>query len=178
MGGRILFISSYWLFNYDTQGQAGFFSFQYFTLSLLTSLLHSMLRSHSATNSRVSEVSNFVLTSFMMSEVRWTAVENVIFFSKPSIVIKLPVMNMNLKFRGTSGSPDNQAFQIRSMCYCLSTLNQSIPAACRVFYELYSWLSSTRRLLNMELSLLLHQCQKLIYRSTANLLLELQSQFT
>ena len=54
------------------------------------------------------------------------------------------------------------------MCHCLSTLNQSIPATCRrVFYVL-----STRRLLNMELSLLLHQCQKLIYRSTANLLLE------
>ena len=146
--------------------------------SLLTSLLHSVLTSHSASNSRVSEVSNFVLTSFMMSEMRWAAVENVLFFSKSSIVIKLPVMNMNLKFRSTSGSPDNQAFRIRNMCHCLSTLNQSIPAACRVFYELYSLLSSTRRLLNMELSLLLHQCQKLIYRSTTNLLLEVQSQFT
>ena len=53
-------------------------------------------------------------------------------------------MNMNLKFRSTSGSPDNQAFRIRNMCYCLSTLNQSIPAACRVFYELYFWDSSTQ----------------------------------
>ena len=99
--------------------------FEYFTSSLLTSLLHSVLRSHSASNSRVSEVSNFVLTSFMMSEVRWTAVENVLFFSKPSIVTKLPVMNMNLKFCRTSGSPDNQAFRVRNMCYCLSNLYSS-----------------------------------------------------
>ena len=41
-------------------------------------------------NSRVSDVSQIVLTFFMMSEARLT-VENVVFFSKWSMVIKLPV---------------------------------------------------------------------------------------
>ena len=40
----------------------------------------------------MSEVSKIAFTFFMMSEARWTAVENVVFFSKRSIVIKLPVM--------------------------------------------------------------------------------------
>ena len=94
-----------------------------------------------------------------------------------SIVIKLPVINMNLKFYSTSGSPITK---LSELARCVTSVsvpcrNQSIPVACRVFYVLYSWLSSTRRLLNMELSLLLHQCQKLIYWFMANLLLEVQS---
>ena len=40
----------------------------------------------------MSEVSKIAFTFFMMSEARWTAVENVVFFSKLSIVIELPVM--------------------------------------------------------------------------------------
>ena len=199
-------ISSYWQFNYNAPGQAGFFlwtHFKYFTSFGITSSL--IVRSHSASNSRVSEVSNFVL---MMSEAQTAVSYNVVFFSKPSIVIKLPVINMNLKVCSTSGSPDNQAFQACNVCHCLSTLNQSIPTACRVLYLFNSkvlkhgtvgyyisstrrflnmelslllvgyYISSTRRFLNMELSLLLHQCQKLIYRSAANLLLEVQSQFS
>ena len=47
--------------------------------------------SHNVSNSQVSEVSKIVLKFFMMSEVRSTAVENVIFFNKQNIVIKLPV---------------------------------------------------------------------------------------
>ena len=48
-------------------------------------------------NSQVFEVLKILSTVFMMSEVRWTAVENVVFFSKWSTVIKLPVMFMNLR---------------------------------------------------------------------------------
>ena len=51
-----------------------------------------MFKSQSASNSRVSEVSKLAFTLFMMSEARWTAVENIVFFSKRSIVIKLQVM--------------------------------------------------------------------------------------
>ena len=50
---------------------------------------------------------------------------------------------MNLKFCSTSGNANNQTFRVRNIRHCLSTLNQSIPATCRVFYVLYSWLSST-----------------------------------
>ena len=78
----------------------------------------------------------------MMSEARWRAVENVVFSSKPSIVIKLPIISMNLKFCSTSGSPDNQAFRVRNMCHCVSTLNQSIPVACRVFSVLLAFFNS------------------------------------
>ena len=46
---------------------------------------------------QVFEVSKILSTVFMMSEVRWTEVENVVFFSKQSTVIKLPVMFMNLR---------------------------------------------------------------------------------
>ena len=65
--------------------------FEYFCL---TPFLRPVLTSHSASISRVSEVSNFVLMSFMMSEERWTAVENVVFFSKRRIIIKLPVRKL------------------------------------------------------------------------------------
>ena len=113
------------------QVKRDFFLQSHFEYFCLTSFLHSVLTSHSATKS---EVSNFVPRSFMMSEARWMAAENVVFFSKPNIlVIKLPVINMNYKFCSTSGNPDNQAFRVRNMCHCLSTLNQSIPVACRVF---------------------------------------------
>ena len=61
-------------------------NFEYFCL---TSFLLSVLMSHSASNSRVSEVSNFVLKTFMMSEAHWTAVENVVFFSELRIVINM-----------------------------------------------------------------------------------------
>ena len=97
---RILFISSYWQFNYDVPGQTGFFLQRHFEYFCLTSFLRSVLTSHSAFNNRVSEVSNFVLTSSMMSEARWTAVENVVFSSKPSIVIKLPIYHQLLPFHG------------------------------------------------------------------------------
>ena len=50
--------------------------------------LPSVLTSHSASNSRVSEVSKTVLTFFMMSEEQWTTDENIVFFGKRSIVIK------------------------------------------------------------------------------------------
>ena len=39
-------------------------------------------------NSQVFEVSKILSTVFMMSELRWTAVENVVSFSKRSTVIK------------------------------------------------------------------------------------------
>ena len=48
-------------------------------------------------NSKVFEVSKILSTVFMMLEVRWTAVENVVFFNKRSTVITLPVMFMNLR---------------------------------------------------------------------------------
>ena len=51
-----------------------------------------MFTSHSASKSRVSEVSKITFTFFMMSEARWKAVENVLSFSQRSIIIKLPVM--------------------------------------------------------------------------------------
>ena len=47
-------------------------------------------------NSPVSEVSKIVLTFVMMSEARWMADENIVFFSKRSIVIKFPVNNDNV----------------------------------------------------------------------------------
>ena len=53
--------------------------------------------SHIASNSQVFEVSKILSTVFMMSEVQWTAVENVVFFSKGSTVIKLPVLLTNLR---------------------------------------------------------------------------------
>ena len=53
--------------------------------------------SHIASNSQVFEVSKILSTVFMMSEVQWTAVENVVFFSKVSTVIKLPVALTNLR---------------------------------------------------------------------------------
>ena len=74
---------------------------QSFTINLITMLrdyfspepfrditFSSVLMSHYASNSQVSEVSKIVLRFFMMSEERSTAVENVVIFS---IVIKLPV---------------------------------------------------------------------------------------
>ena len=53
----------------------------------------SVFMSYSAYNSQVSEVSTIIniLTFCIMSGTRWIAVENVVFFSKRSIVIKLPV---------------------------------------------------------------------------------------
>ena len=57
-------------------------------------IFSSVFASHSASSSRVPEISKVVLTFLVMSETRWRAVENVVFFSKRSIVIKLPV---NLK---------------------------------------------------------------------------------
>ena len=80
-------------FNYDAPGQTGVFlhsHFEYFCLCL-TSCFPSVFTSHSTSNSRMSKVSETVLTFFMRSEARWTADENIIFFSKRSIVIKLPV---------------------------------------------------------------------------------------
>ena len=69
-----------------------FFLQSHFKYFFLTSFLSSVLTSHSSCNNQVSEVSKIVLTLFMMSEARSaTAVENVVFFSKWSIVIKLPV---------------------------------------------------------------------------------------
>ena len=56
-----------------------------------------MFMSHIASNSQVFEVSKMLSTVFMMSEVQWTAVENVVFFSKRSTVIKLPVIFTNLR---------------------------------------------------------------------------------
>ena len=79
----------YWQFNYDAPGQTGFFLHIHFEYFCLTSFFPSVFTSHSASNSQVSEVSKILFTFFMMSEVRWTAVEN---FSMRSIVIKLPVM--------------------------------------------------------------------------------------
>ena len=56
-----------------------------------------MFISHIASNSQVFEVSKILSTVFMMSEVQWTAVENVVFFSKGNTVIKLPVILTNLR---------------------------------------------------------------------------------
>ena len=85
--------SVYWQFNYDAPGQTGSFLQSRFEYMCLTSFFSSVFASHmySASNSLVSEISEVVLTFFMVSETRWKAVENVVFFSKRSIVIKLPV---------------------------------------------------------------------------------------
>ena len=69
--------------------------------------------SHSAFNSRVSEVSSFVLTSFMMSEAPSTTVENVVFFSMPSIVITGNLIMMLCLLKDTT-------FQLRSIPFLSS----------------------------------------------------------
>ena len=56
-----------------------------------------MFMSHIASNGQVFEVSKILSTVFMMSEVQLTAVENVVFFSKGSSKIKLPVILTNLR---------------------------------------------------------------------------------
>ena len=56
----------------------------------------SVLKSHNASNSQVSEVPKIVLRFFMMSEERSTAVENVVFFSKRCIVIKITCKSFTL----------------------------------------------------------------------------------
>ena len=56
-----------------------------------------MFMSHIASNSQVFEVSKILSTVFMMSEVQLMAVENVVFFSKGTTVIKLPVILTNLR---------------------------------------------------------------------------------
>ena len=49
----------------------------------------SVYITHIASNSLVSKFSKIVLTFFMMSEARWTADENIVFFSRRSIVIEV-----------------------------------------------------------------------------------------
>ena len=56
-----------------------------------------MFMLHIASNSQVFKVSKILSTVFMMPGVQWTAVENVVFFSKGSTVIKLPVILTNLR---------------------------------------------------------------------------------
>ena len=83
---------SYWQFNYDAPGETGFLSPELFLVLLSDIIFPSVFTSHRASNSRVPKVSKIVLTwFFMMSEARWTVVENVVFFSKRNIVVKLPV---------------------------------------------------------------------------------------
>ena len=62
-----------------------------------TSFFTSMFMTHIASNSQVFEVSKILSTVFMMSEVQLTAAENVVFFSKGSTAIKLPVILTNLR---------------------------------------------------------------------------------
>ena len=62
-----------------------------FRVFLFYVIFPSVFTSHSAFNSRVSEVLKVILTFFVMSETRWEAFEDVSFFSKRSIAIKLPV---------------------------------------------------------------------------------------
>ena len=71
----------------------------YFEYFCLTSFFPSLVyvTQYLQINSKVFEVSKILSTVFMMSEVQWTAVENVVFFSKRSTVITLPVMFMNLR---------------------------------------------------------------------------------
>ena len=45
----------------------------------------------------MSKVSKIVLMFFMMSEARWMADEDIVFFSKQSIVIELPVKEKHTK---------------------------------------------------------------------------------
>ena len=71
--------------------------------------------SHSASNSQVFEVSKIVLTFFIMSEARWMAVENVVFFRKRSIVIKLPVKYHRVCKKN---HPSFVMFMIRSAFMC------------------------------------------------------------
>ena len=67
----------YWQFNYDASGPAnGNFFSKAIWIICLTSFFPSVFTSHSASNSRVSEVSKIILTFCMMSETRWMAVEN------------------------------------------------------------------------------------------------------
>ena len=66
----------YWKFNYDTPGQKGFFSPESFRV-LLSDIMFTL--------------SVYITHIFMMSEARWTANENIVFFSKQSIVITLLV---------------------------------------------------------------------------------------
>ena len=82
--------NNYWQFNYDAQGQTEFFLHSHAEYFCLTSCFPSVFTSRSASNSRVSEVSKIVL-KFFTSEARWTANKNIAFYSKQSIIIKLPV---------------------------------------------------------------------------------------
>ena len=91
-----------------------------------------MVMSHSASNSGVSVVLNFVVMSFIMSEGQWMVVENVVFCGKLSIVTKWPVINMNFKYCRRFGCPHKKAVRVGQMCHCVSSLNQSIAAACLV----------------------------------------------
>ena len=63
----------YWRFNNDAAGQTGLFSSEPFRVLLSDIIFLSVFTSHSASNSRVSEVSKVVLPFFMMSEALWTA---------------------------------------------------------------------------------------------------------
>ena len=69
----------------------GFFLQIPFRVLLSDIIFPSVFTSHTASSSQVSEVSKILFTFFMMSEVRWMGVENVVFFSKRNTVIKLPV---------------------------------------------------------------------------------------
>ena len=89
--------SACWQLSYDVPSQMGLLSPEPFRILPSDISFPSVFASHNASNSRVSEVSKVVLTFFMMSEARWTAVQNVVFFSKRSIVIKLPVMKPGQK---------------------------------------------------------------------------------
>ena len=59
----------------------------------VTIFFPSLFTSYSASNSRVSEISEIILTFCTMSETQWEAVENVAFFSKLDVIIKLPVIH-------------------------------------------------------------------------------------
>ena len=82
-------LSYYWQYSYDAPGQTGIFCSEQFGVPLSDIIFSSVCTSHSVSNSLKFQKLSL---RFFMSEARWMAVENVVFFSKRGIVIKLPVI--------------------------------------------------------------------------------------
>ena len=76
-----------------------------------TSFLSSVFTSHNASNSRVSKVSKIVLKFFIMSEARFTAAENVLFFSSVYTTTntqRIAIYPGKFKFISVKISPDSE----------------------------------------------------------------------
>ena len=90
----------YWQFNYDASGQTGFFLKSHFEYFCLTSFFPQHLRHTVRPTVEYLRFQKLFLCLFffMMSEARWTAVQNVC-IGKRSIVIKLPVITFVFEYK-------------------------------------------------------------------------------